>query len=193
MLTHFCLLWSSCIEIVNVCSHASHSHLTIILKDWSWSSFQYNRITKTNQAKYCQKTLSINVRFKCQKICKFIPEHHWQPLSSPGSKWVNQPICNWSHIPLRQTSIFYSGYHQWALKGFFLWLKPAFWWMSVNCYHGFLHIGLEKILSTSRVLEITCWHFSPFCNILLQDLMTLLHARITRTVNLLSVCWRKLK
>ena len=34
-----------------------------------------------------------------------------------------------------------------ALKGFFLPFKPAFWWTSINRYHGFSRVGLEKILS----------------------------------------------
>ena len=34
-----------------------------------------------------------------------------------------------------------------ALKGFFLRFKPAFWWTSINRYHGFSRVGLEKILS----------------------------------------------
>ena len=34
-----------------------------------------------------------------------------------------------------------------ALKGFFLRFKPAFWWTSINRYHGFSLVGLEKILS----------------------------------------------
>ena len=34
-----------------------------------------------------------------------------------------------------------------ALKGFLLRFKPAFWWTSINRYHGFSRVGLEKILS----------------------------------------------
>ena len=59
-----------------------------------------------------------------------------------------------------------------ALKGFFLRFKPAFWWTSINRYHGFSRVGLEKILSpflghseeyvgVSAVLAIFCcriWH-----------------------------------
>ena len=37
-----------------------------------------------------------------------------------------------------------------ALKGFFLRLKPAFWWTSINRYHGFSRFGREKILSPFR-------------------------------------------
>ena len=81
-----------------------------------------------------------------------------------------------------------------ALKGFFLQFKPAFWWTSINRYHGFSRVGLEKILSpflehleenvgVSAVLQY---------NILLQ-VLTPLHVKITRTKNLLSVFRRKLK
>ena len=34
-----------------------------------------------------------------------------------------------------------------ALKGFFLRFKPTFWWTSINRYHDFSRVGLEKILS----------------------------------------------
>ena len=36
-----------------------------------------------------------------------------------------------------------------ALKGFFLQFKPAFWWTSINSYHGFSRVDQEseKILS----------------------------------------------
>ena len=34
-----------------------------------------------------------------------------------------------------------------ALKGSFLRFKPAFWWTSINRYHGFSRVGLEKIPS----------------------------------------------
>ena len=34
-----------------------------------------------------------------------------------------------------------------ALKGLFLLFKPAFWRTSINRYHGFSRVGLEKILS----------------------------------------------
>ena len=59
-----------------------------------------------------------------------------------------------------------------ALKGFFLQFKPVFWWSSVNRYHGFSRVGLEKIPSSllehseeyvgvSAVFAIFCykiWH-----------------------------------
>ena len=34
-----------------------------------------------------------------------------------------------------------------APKGFFIQFKPAFWWTSINRYHSFSRVGLEKILS----------------------------------------------
>ena len=33
------------------------------------------------------------------------------------------------------------------MRGFFLRSKPVFWWTSINHYHGFSCVGLEKILS----------------------------------------------
>ena len=59
-----------------------------------------------------------------------------------------------------------------TLKGFFLRFKPAFWCTSINRYHGFSRVGLEKILSpflehseeyvgVSAVFAIFCcriWH-----------------------------------
>ena len=45
---------------------------------------------------------------------------------------------------------------------------------------------------TLRAVGGTCQWLSHFYNILLKD-MTLLHVKITRGMNLLSVCWRKLK
>ena len=58
-----------------------------------------------------------------------------------------------------------------ALKGFFLRFKPAFWWTSINRYHGFSRVGLEKILSpfpekseeyvgVSAVFAIFCYRIS---------------------------------
>ena len=80
-----------------------------------------------------------------------------------------------------------------ALKGFFLRFKPAFWWTSINSYHGFSRVGLEKILfAVSRALGRACRRLSRFCNILLHD-PTQFHVKITRSTKLLSFCRRKLK
>ena len=69
--------------------------------------------------------------------------------------------------------------------------------MSINRYHGFSCVGLERILSpflehSEEYVGGICRRFSGFCNILLQDL-TPLHVKITRRKNLLSVYRRKLK
>ena len=82
-----------------------------------------------------------------------------------------------------------------ALKGFFLplYFKPVFWRTSINCYHGFSHVGLKNTLSP--FLEHSEEHVgvsAVFENILLQDL-TPLYVKIMRGKNLLSVYWRKLK
>ena len=80
-----------------------------------------------------------------------------------------------------------------ALKGFFLGFKPAFWWTSINRYHGFSRVVLEKILfSISWALGTKCRGFSRFCNILPQYLTPLL-VKITGRKNSLSVSRRKLK
>ena len=56
----------------------------------------------------------------------------------------------------------------------------------------FMHWPREDSFPVSRALGGKCRCLSRFCNILLQDL-TPLHVKITRSTNLLSVCWRKLK
>ena len=50
----------------------------------------------------------------------------------------------------------------------------------------------EDSFPVSGALGGTCRCLSRFCNILLQDL-TLLHVKISRSTNFLSVCRRKLK
>ena len=50
----------------------------------------------------------------------------------------------------------------------------------------------EDSFSVSWAVGRICWRFSRFCNILLQ-VLTLLHVKITRRTNLLSVFGRKLK
>ena len=90
---------------------------------------------------------------------------------------------NWLIHCKCQPNDFESFHYQWtllllrsaltrALKGFFLRFKPAFWWTSINRYHGFSRVGLEKILSpflehseeyvgVSAVFAIFCrsiWH-----------------------------------
>ena len=49
-------------------------------------------------------------------------------------------------------------------------------------------VFFPRFSSTGRKIS----SFKSFCNIFLQDL-TPLHVNITRSTNLLSVCWRKLK
>ena len=50
----------------------------------------------------------------------------------------------------------------------------------------------EDSFSVSQALRRICRRFSRFCNILLQDL-TPVYVKTTRSINLLSVFWRKLK
>ena len=59
--------------------------------------------------------------------------------------------------------------------------KPAFWWTSINRYHGFSRFSI-------------CWALEGICRRFswLQDL-TPLHVKITKGKNLLSVPRRKLK
>ena len=56
----------------------------------------------------------------------------------------------------------------------------------------FTHLPRVDSLSISGALRRICRHFSQFRNILLQDL-TLLYVKTMRSINLLSVFWRKLK
>ena len=79
-----------------------------------------------------------------------------------------------------------------ALKGFFLWFKHAVWWMSINRYHGFHTLAKRRFFPPFLSTRRNMLAFNRFCNILLQD-VTLLHVKITRSTNLLSVCRRKLK
>ena len=68
--------------------------------------------------------------------------------------------------------------------------RPVVWWTSTNCYHG-CH-AREDSFPIFQALGGTCPPLSCFCNILQQDL-TQLHVKITRSMNLLSVCWRTRK
>ena len=79
-----------------------------------------------------------------------------------------------------------------ALRGFFLRFKPAVWWMSINCYHGFHTLAKRRFFPPFSSTRRNMLALKPFCNILQQDL-TPLHVKITRSANLLSVCRRKLK
>jgi len=56
----------------------------------------------------------------------------------------------------------------------------------------FTHWPREDCFPVSGALRGKCCCLSRFCNILLQNL-TPLHSKITRSMNLLSVCRRKLK
>ena len=80
-----------------------------------------------------------------------------------------------------------------ALKGFFLRVQ-TFVLVDVNQPLPWFFTRWPRADSfpVSRALGRTCPRLSHFCNILLQD-QAQLHAKITRSTNLLSVCRRNLK
>ena len=80
-----------------------------------------------------------------------------------------------------------------ALKGFFLRFKPAVWWTSINVtirFHALAKWRFFPRLSSTHGGR--CRRLSRFYIILLQD-VTPLHVKITRSVNLLRFCRRKIK
>ena len=91
----------------------------------------------------------------------------------------------------RFKTLAYSGYHQDApSKGFFFGSNLRFGGRQSTVTMVFIRCPREDSFPVSRVLGGKFRRLSPFCNILLQDLtpaVTPLRAKITRSVNLLSV------
>ena len=77
-------------------------------------------------------------------------------------------------------------------KGFFFGSNMQFGGCQSTVTMVFTRWPREDSFPLSWALGGTCWHLNRFCNILPQD-VTLLHVKITRSTNLLSVCRRKLK
>ena len=92
--------------------------------------------------------------------------------------WLQIIFCSLQWLPLTR-----------ALKGFFLQFKPAFWWTSINRYHGFSHVGLEKILSTflEHLEEYVCVSaiFAIFCCRIWHRFMSRLRGE--------RICWGTLQ
>ena len=49
-----------------------------------------------------------------------------------------------------------------ALKRFFLWFKPALWWMSINCYHGFHTLAKTRFIPPFSSTQRNMLAFKPF-------------------------------
>ena len=58
---------------------------------------------------------------------------------------------SWKHLPLTRT-----------LKGFFLWFKPAVWWTTINCYHGFHALAKRGFFPRFSSTWRNMWAFKLF-------------------------------